>query len=381
MYWTWRYKDQEWASWGRPRSVDKNGISDIKPNYDIDVYQGGEIKRGDRVFFSMQGDATLGLGDSIWLISFIRELYSIKGRRRCQLDVATGKDVGKFFKMFLPKGVNIIPEYITKSEFDSYDHKLPAMYYWRDDDDSDRSWIDNQSIVERLYHLCGMKYDSLPDFGDFTDPEVLYPPKNYYERLGIDPKDKYVFFQWHTSSGVKNLPAEVNIKLLKHITREYGYKVYVIGRLDGLDSIEKIPGVVNLSNNTTGADVISLGFGCEFFVSPDSAGVHLSEAFRIPGVGILGTLTPSYIASKYRIPTFMFGAGHCSHRPCGVVKRLPLERCPVGTKTHCAVLGSIDLKLFDKCVTQSFRNRELYRSCDPTPFYDSDSQPITLNKY
>jgi len=380
MFWTFDYQGKKYVAWGQPRSLPKDAVTNLEPDYSVKVYQGEEIKPEDSVFFSMQGDATLGMGDSIWLISYIRDIYRIKGQRRCKLDVSTSEPIAKFYANFLPKSINFTPEYITKKQFDAYTHKLPAMYYWKETDGSDRSWLDNQSILQRLYGLVGIEYDGLPDFGEFTDEEILYPPQSYYARLGINPKDKYVFFQWHSSGVPKNLPPKSNIKLLKHITETYGYKVYVIGRLDGLDRIEEVLGIKNLCNKTTAEDVFSLAFNSEFIVCPDSAGVHLSEAYRIPGVAVMATLPPTYIASKYKIPAFMFGSGFCSHKPCGYATELPLHKCPTGTKNYCAVLQDIDLAMFDKCVAKSYDNRNKYRQVKSIDFYQSQNLPITMEK-
>lgn len=380
MFWTFDYKNIKHASWGQPRSIPKEQISNLESDFSIKVYGGEAIRPGEKVLFSMQGDATLGMGDSVWLISYIRDIYRIKGRRRCRLDISTSEPIAKFYSNFFPKSVGFVPEYITKEQFDSYHHKLPAMYYWKETDQADRSWVDNKSILERLYRLVGIEYDGLPDFGDFTNEEILYPPKSYYERLKIDPKDKYVFFQWHSSGTPKNLPPKSNIKLLRHITTKYEYKVYVIGRLNGLDQLEDIPGVRNLCNKTTAEDVFSLAFNSEFTVGPDSAGVHLAEAYRIPGVAIMSTLPPSYIASKYKIPTFMFGSGFCSHKPCGHATELPLDKCPAGTKNYCAVMEYIDLAMFDQCISQSYANRDRYRQAESVDFYKSQFLPIYLEK-
>ena len=156
-------------------------------------------------------------------------------------------------------------------------------------------------------------------------------------------------------------------------------KVYVIGRLNALKALEKIPGVVNLANKTNGLDVFSLAFSAEFLVSPDSAGIHLGEAYKIPAVGILATLPPVYICSKYKIPAFMFGSGKCRHSPCGVVHMLPKDtRCPEGTENYCRVLEEINLNLFDKCVTKSFENRRNLRNKKPLNFYNAQEEPIIL---
>ena len=97
MYWTFSYEGQTKVSWGRPRSVPKEDVRDLAPDYTVPMYGGEEIAPDDSVFFSMQGDATLGMGDSIWLISFIRDVYRIKGRRRCRMDIATSPPIARFY--------------------------------------------------------------------------------------------------------------------------------------------------------------------------------------------------------------------------------------------------------------------------------------------
>ena len=287
-----------------------------------------------------------------------------------------------FYSHFMPNSFEKVPEYMTEEAFWKFDHKLPAMYYWHDlGDDSDKSWVDDRSLLARLYAWTGMEYTGLPDWGEFTDETILYPPANFWTRLGLNKKDKYVYFQWHSSGHTKNLPPASNIKLIKHIVSKYGLKVYVVGRLKCLDGLESIPGVVNLSGKTEDnvEAVFSLAFNSEFIVSPDSVGVHLSEAYRIPAVCVVATLPPSYICHKYRIPTFMFGSGHCPFKPCGVVHHLPKDKkCPLGTGDYCRVLEEIDLNLFDRCLEQSFRNRQAYGSIPSENFYDALSMPITL---
>jgi len=350
----------------------------LNPDYSVPIYSGQPIGRDESVLFMMQGDATLGMGDTIWLISFMRDIYRIKGRRRRCFGFASSKEIQDFYVHFLPKSFELLPEFIEKSVFDSFTYKLPAMYYWKEEHVADKSWVDNKSILQRLYDWTGMIYGGLPDFGEFTDQNVLYPKDDFYKRLGIDKKDKYVFLQWHSSGYAKNLPPSSNIKIINHIIKKYGLKVYVIGRLDSLKALEKIPGVVNLSNKTLGLDVFSLAFNSEFIVCPDSAGIHLGEAYRVPAVGILATLPPSYIASKYKIPSFMMGSGQCRHKPCGVVHYLPKERCPPQTKDYCHVLTEIDLNLFDKCVTKTFENRAEYKSKKPSNFYGALNEAISM---
>jgi len=329
MFWTFEYKGKQYVSWGQPRSIEANLVKNLRSDFSVPIYSGAQIKPEETVLFSMQGDDSLGMGDSIWLISFMRDIYRIKGRRRCHFGFSSGKVIQEFYKNFLPKSFEFLPEYIEKEVFDNVSHKLPSMYYWKHNQKFDKSWVDSKSILQRLYEWSGMKYEGLPDFGEFTNEEILYPENEYYNKLGIDKNDKYVFFQWHSSGHAKNLPPSSNIKLIKHIVTTYGYKVYIIGRLKCLDDIEQIKGVKNLSNKTSAEDVFSLAFSSEFIVSPDSAGVHLGEAFRIPSVCIFSTLIPSYISSHYKIPSFMSGNGSlCPYFPCGVVHELPKDRCP-----------------------------------------------------
>ena len=382
MYWSWTYNNKSYVSWGEPRRIDKEAISNVKARFDIPIYSGTPVGSDESIILSMQGSSDLGLGDSIWLISFMRDIYSIKCRRRARFLFFSSPWILKFYSNFLPSSFELREEYITEDEFNTITHKLPAMYYWHDlNDMADRSWVDNKSIVQRLYGWTGMEYNGLPDWGEFTDEKILYPSNEFWNGFNLNKKDKYVYFQWHSSGHTKNLPPKENIKLIKHIVKKYGYKVYVVGRLKCLDILNDIPGVVNLSGKTEGnaEALFSLAFNSEYIVSPDSAGVHLSEAYRIPGVCLMSTLPPSYICSKYKIPTFMYGSGHCPYSPCGIVHVLPKEsKCPKDTGDYCRVFNDIDLELFDKCVEKSFKNRVDYKDSDSLKFYGALKQPISL---
>lgn len=382
MFWTWdKLSDNEqYISWGQPRSLKSEQYDNCAPNYEVKVYRGERVRPGERAIFMMSGDATLGFGDSIWLINYLRDFLKIKGRLRCHLDIATSPDVAKFYSHFFPKNVNFIDEYITKKEFDKYDHKLPAMYYWKENE-ADKSWADNQSILQRLYNCAGIEYFGLSDWRDFTPDDLMFPDDDYYKRLGIEKDDKYIFFQWHSSGEPKNIHPRENIKLIKHLIDKYKFKCYIIGRLKSLDKLEKIPGVVNLAGKTTAEDLVRLAVNSELIVGPDSAGMHLGEAYKIPSVCIMSVLPPVYVASKYKIPAFMYGSGKCPNKICGVVSSLPiLDKCPKGTENYCAVMQDIDLNLFDKCVIQTVRNVNKYRNnIEPVDFYESNLLPISLN--
>ena len=382
MYWTFDYEGKSYASWGAPRRLPENRVTNLKSRFDMPIYNGAEISPDESACFLMQGDDSLGLGDSIWLCSYMRDIYNIKGRRRCNFVFVSSPWILDFYKNFLPSSFDFREEYLSLKEFEGIEHKLPAMYYWHDtNDDADRSWVDNKSLVQRLYGWSGMEYNGLPDWGDFTNEEILYPKDDFWSNLGLNKKDKYVYFQWHSSGHTKNVSPKTNIKLLKHITSKYGLKVYVIGRLHSLDSIESIPGVVNLSGKTEGQveALFSLAFHSEFIVSPDSAGVHLAEAYKIPAVCLMSTLPPSYICSKYQIPAFMYGSGHCPYSPCGIVHELPkATKCPSDTGDYCKVFDDIDLDLFDRCLHKSIQNRFNYRRKAPFDFYKAMKAPITL---
>ncbi len=383
MYWTFKYNNERFASWGSPVIEPYKSIAtDIQPRYDIPIYSGQNIKPNETVVWCMQSSNKLGLGDSIWLINYLRDIYHIKGRNRCNFKIVSGKWVHNFYNFFVPQSFEMVDEFITEKEFMNIEHKLPALYYWTDSQDkSDKSWVDNRSLLQRMYAWSGMEYNGLSNWCDFTDPKILYPSNLFWENLGLGKKDKYIYFQWHSSGHAKNLPPKTNIKLLKHLVKQYGYKVYVVGRLKCLDSLNEIDGVVNLSGKTEGypESLFTLAFNSEFIVGPDSAGVHLSEAFKIPSVCILSTLPPSYICSKYKIPSFMYGSGFCPFKPCGIVHELPkLTKCPDETGDYCKVMDDIDLNLFDRCVAKSFQNRIDYLSGPNEDFYQSQNQPISL---
>ena len=66
MYWTFEHNGQSYASWGSPRKQPYlSQAKNVKERYDIDIYSGAPIKSNESVCWLMQGDSTLGLGDSI----------------------------------------------------------------------------------------------------------------------------------------------------------------------------------------------------------------------------------------------------------------------------------------------------------------------------
>ena len=384
MFWNFTYNNEKYVSWGSPRSLSEDQITDLSADFSVPVYNGAMISPEESIGFFMQGDATLGLGDSIWLITFMRQIYRIKARRRAKFLFYSGDSILNFYSLFTPSSWMLKREYCTREEFDQITYKLPALYYWHEQDQSknrsDKSWVDNRSLLQRLYSWTGLEYEGLPDWGEFTKDEILYPSDGFWNHFGLNPKDKYVFFQWHSSGHSKNLSPAANVKLIKHIIKKYGYKVYVVGRLNSLDSLNSIPGCVSLSGKTEGRvlSLFSLAFNSEFIVCPDSAGVHLGEAYRVPTVCIMSTLPPSYIASKYKIPAFMYGSGKCGYKPCGVVHELPRHKCPEGTGDYCQVVTDVDLDLFDRCVETTMKNRIKYGSCESENFYAAMNTPIVL---
>jgi len=380
MYWSWNKNGVRHASWGQPRLLDDISYTALEARFDVPVYAGNRIGPGESMVMMMQGDATLGLGDSIWLMNYMRDVWNVKSRRRGEFTFVSSPSVAHFYSNFLPQPFHYVQEYLKWTTFEAFNHKLPSMYYWNDPvDGAARSWLDNKSILERLYDLSGMEYRGLLDWGDFTNEELLYPSSDFYERLNINKNDRYVFLQWHSSGHAKNMPPSTNLKIINHIVKTYGLKVYVVGKLTCLDAINNLPGVVNLSGKTELEDLIPLAFNSDFIVCPDSAGMHLSEAYKIPCVCVMSTLPPVYVASKYKIPAFMFGSGFCPFRPCGVVHALPKEtKCPSDTGRYCKVMEDLDLEVFDASIVKSFNNRAAYRSKASVNFYESMNQPISL---
>ena len=383
MFWSFAYQGKRYITWGNPRTLPGISVTGLKARDDIQIYNGAHIQPNETAIWCNQCDYSLGVGDTMWLINYLRDVWRVKGRRRCGFKVVSGEPALRFYKKFLPKPFEMIQEHITEKEFMEAEHKLPTMYYWHDPvDNADRSWIDNRSIIRRVYAWSGMEYEGLADWGEFTNEEILYPPDSFWTDLGLDKNDKYVFFQWHTSVRSKNLPLRTNLKLIKHIVKQYGYKVYIIGHWKSLDALNDIDGVVNLAGKTSGSleSLFTLAFNSEFIVSPDSAGVHLGEAYKIPSVCLVSVLPPGYICHKYKIPAFMTGSVHCPYRPCGMIHSFPKAiKCPPGTGDHCKVFDDVNLDLFDSCVAKSFDNRTRYRSCPSEDFYQAQKQPISLH--
>ena len=109
MYWTFSYDGKSYVSWGSPRLEPyKSQATNIKERYDINIYHGDMIGPNETACWLMQGDATLGLGDSIWLINYLRDVYRIKGRRRCNFKIISDGWVHDFYKNFIPKSFELV---------------------------------------------------------------------------------------------------------------------------------------------------------------------------------------------------------------------------------------------------------------------------------
>jgi len=379
MYWSFSLNNQTYYSWGQPRENIQKECKNLQPRYDVNIYQGELVKPEDTAVMLIKGDGTLGLGDSIWLISYLREWLMYKGHNKCKIYFGSSKIITDFYRNFLPGCFQYEDEYISEERFESITHKLPSIYYWHDHGGGDKSWVRNQSIISRTYEWCGIQYQGIPDWRLFSPNHIMYPEQEFYDKLGIEPGLKHVFFQWHSSGISKNLSPAANIKLLKELGKMNDIdKIYIIGRLNHLDQLNELPKVKNLANKTTGLDVFTLAATSSLIVCPDSAGLHLGEAYRIPTVAIMSTLPPVYVAYKYNIPSFIYGSGICPYKPCGHVIELPLYKCPKGTKDYCAINSDVDIHQFRMAIQKTKQNTQDYRSIRATNFYNALNEPIVL---
>ena len=365
------------VGWGIPRAIEN--IDCNKKKIDCKLYSGEKINPNEKVLFTINGSSALGVGDSIWIMQYLRDIYKTKSNSRADMRFVCSDWINEFYAKFLPRSFNFKREYLLLGDLENMQHLLPAIYYWKGPDGADRGYVQNKSLIERLYNWTGMVYNGLGDWVDYTPDEILYPSKDSIigsKNLPI----KYCLFQWHSSGTCKNPTPEVNIRLIKHITTRHELPVIVVGRLTCLDSLQDIPNVINLSGKLEkNADALfSLAFGADLIVTPDSASLHLGEAYKVPTVGLMSTLPPQYIASKYQIPAFMFGGGYCPSMPCGVVHALPkATKCPAGTGDYCQVWNSIDLEWFDLCVIKTRENRANWRSVKAEDFNVAIRAPIT----
>lgn len=380
MFWSFKLNNERYATWGEPRNT--SGAADAMPRFDILVNNGEHIYPDDKSIVLMQGDSTFGVGDSIWLMSFLRLIWQQRHNKQGELYFCSSNKYLSLFKNFLPKEIKLIKEYMTWDDFVQFDHFFPSIYYWKNvSDNSDKSWLDNQSLLERLCTWVGIKYDGLEDWNQFTPEHILHPSDEFFLNLGITPGEKYIMIQWHSSGYPKNIPPHTMFKIINHLKERFNYKIVIVGTNPELNKI-KMDGVVVTVGKTEIIDLFSIAANASLIICPDSAAVHLAELYKIPCVCIMSTLPPVYIASKYRIPTFIFGSGHCPYSPCGYVHELPLDRCPKGTKDFCAVMNDIRLSLFDTCLDKTILNAKVWNDPNykgtPVHFYDAVYQPISL---
>jgi len=79
MLWSFNYKNQTYVSWGKPSRFDATDLSDCNPMPDYQLYKGETP--ADNLIWLGQGISALGVGDCIWLMTYLRDIWRIKMRR------------------------------------------------------------------------------------------------------------------------------------------------------------------------------------------------------------------------------------------------------------------------------------------------------------
>ena len=51
MYWSFVYRNKSYVSWGKPRSVPLEQVTNIESRFDVHVYQGEQILPEDKIIF------------------------------------------------------------------------------------------------------------------------------------------------------------------------------------------------------------------------------------------------------------------------------------------------------------------------------------------
>ena len=355
MYHSFLLNTKTYVEWGKPGNKEATDLKHLT----VEMYNGSD--RPEDVVCLMPGNSACGLGDSIWMISYLRDFFHLKMHYKGSLEFCSSKAIINFYRQFLPIQIKLYESPMELTTFQNFKTKIPSMFYWTEGDGADRSWVDGESIISRLYKSVNMQYPGLPNWFDFTPEHILDPDNNFYENLNLKKDEPYILYQWHSSGPTKNLTPATSIKVIRHLAKKQ--KVYVVGRLKNLDCLNEIPNVTNLSGKTEGhaEHLFTLASKAELIVCPDSGLLHLGEAYKIPCVCLLSVLPPSFIAKNYKIPAFLYGSGFCSHKPCGFLRQVPTPYCPP-TQGYCRVFDDINLQELDKKIDETLKNRRLWRS-------------------
>ena len=130
MYHTYFYKDKHHVVWSYPFWLPNQYFATVKEKK-VKLYDGSPVKRGDKVLQLAAPDDGMAVGDSIWLISFLRDWYRTRGQRNCQMHVGIPPSSEALFKTFLPKNFKIVPYVVDETFFDKMDYILPALVFTR----------------------------------------------------------------------------------------------------------------------------------------------------------------------------------------------------------------------------------------------------------
>ncbi len=371
---------EKFYSWGQPLGASLRHVQKLRPEPDVPFYAGETIKPDDSVLL-LTGTFKVALGDSIWLISFVRDWYRWRAQRRGQVRVGVSEISQPLYRAFLPQAIELCLQNVPEKEFLATTYKLPGLQFPLDRGGGIKSWAMNRSMVSWLYQSCGMVFDGLPDWGEFAPPAVLDPPKAFFRRIGV-PSEPFIFFQANSTSRTRTLSPASRLKLMQHLLAHYGRPVYLVDTEEHNAELAKLPGVRTFFGKLSALDVFTLGAQAELIVSPDTLGIHLGEAFRRPAVGILGPTPPQHMAWGYRVPAFIYGSGFCANRPCGHTSFLPRKtKCPTRDLEFCAVTEDIDLALFDRAVERTRENLARAHWTPPRPPLSLREEPAVMHPF
>jgi len=275
--------------------------------------------------------ATGGLGDSLWIMPFVRELRRLWPRSAILVVTETRNK---------PAWINF--PYINGLISDAYYSMESAMTK------SDEAYCFGGVATVYKQYMRKDPVEAVFDMAEIPAPKdhrLMRPhlvitidegkkAEAFLKEHGIEIKrDKIICIGAESSTNNRNWPIEYMIETSRQLAGS-GYKVIWLGKTPELaekvlKAEYKVPGVLNLIDDTGLRQAMSIIALSDLYIGPNSALMVIAAALEIPTIGLFGSFNPKIRCKFYTKFLPIWGRAKCS--PCNE----HWTECPHGHPAPC----------------------------------------------
>ena len=312
---------------------------------------------------------TGGFGDLLFITPIVE--YLKRRYPTCRVSVATSerfKDVWKnnpnISKLTSSYTLPISLDFVTRHDYAGIFEGTIENFKTEDQYCAIDAFAFNLGIFDMPLELKRPRYY-------LTSSEVNIAKNKVRSKTGLDIyKDKYVCFQWKSSSKLRDYPYEKLIAAMHSIQKETGYKIVILthpnyrGVIEhemamakehmGFESPLEYINLAGITSYRESAAVLALGSGV---VGIDSSLAHMAAALGVPSVTIYGPFKAEWRTIYNRNNISLQHQDACPNAPCAYhtppnhQDGLPYDQCTMDGKlpqysrdTFCRVMCAVTVE-------------------------------------